>query len=177
MRTLIPKSIRTHDPRPSGNTFQAGSYAGFIHFIIDLFFEGRGHCGVIQRNPEVTRCASSTSCGLSRSAKIARSLGVGALAQPADYLSRFAPTGLTWPCSLSDCPSCEAQLVPPARQVLPTNSDNARLRRGCTRAPPPRGVTLALALASTGLGNRRGFQLQLVTAKALPGVGWQAGTW
>ena len=39
-------------------------------------------------------------CGLSVR-KIARSLGIGH-SSAGDYLCRFAASGLTWPCSLSD---------------------------------------------------------------------------
>ena len=46
-----------------------------------------------------------------------------------DYLNRFAASGLTWPCSLSDA-ELEQQLFPPARR-LPVRSGLYPIGHGC----------------------------------------------
>ena len=79
-------------------------------------------------------------CGLSVR-KIARSLGIGH-SSAGDYLCRFAASGLTWPCSLSDA-ELEQQLFPPAPAVASEKRPlpdwawvHAELRRpGVTLAP------------------------------------------
>ena len=93
-------------------------------------------------------------CGLSVR-KIARSLGVGR-STVGDYLSRFAASGLTWPCALSDV-ELEQQLfqptpvVPSEQRPLPDWSwVHAELRRP--------GVTLALLWQEYRLVHPQGYQ-------------------
>ena len=93
-------------------------------------------------------------CGLSVR-KISRSLGIGH-SSAGDYLCRFAASGLSWPCSLSDS-ELEQQLFPPAPAVpseqrpLPDWSwVHAELRRP--------GVTLALLWQEYRLNQPQGFQ-------------------
>ena len=93
-------------------------------------------------------------CGLSVR-KIARSLGIGH-SSAGDYLCRFAASGLTWPCSLSDA-ELEQQLFPPAPAVASEKRPlpdwawvHAELRRP--------GVTLALLWQEYRLSQPQGFQ-------------------
>ena len=73
-----------------------------------------------------------------------------------DYLNRFAASGLTWPCSLSDA-ELEQQLFPPAPAVASEKRPlpdwawvHAELRRP--------GVTLALLWQEYRLSQPQGFQ-------------------
>ena len=73
-----------------------------------------------------------------------------------DYLNRFAASGLTWPCSLSDA-ELEQQLFPPAPTVASEKRPlpdwawvHAELRRP--------GVTLALLWQEYRLSQPQGFQ-------------------
>ena len=93
-------------------------------------------------------------CGLSVR-KISRSLGIGH-SSAGDYLCRFAASGLSWPCSLSDA-ELEQQLFPPPAAVpseqrpLPDWAMiHAELRRP--------GVTLALLWQEYRLSQPKGFQ-------------------
>ena len=73
-----------------------------------------------------------------------------------DYLNRFAASGLSWPCSLSDA-ELEQQLFPPAPAVASEKRPlpdwawvHAELRRP--------GVTLALLWQEYRLAQPQGFQ-------------------